>query len=445
MFTLLYVMAPYYAALTKLPESAVAIRALAPALLLFPLIAIIRGYLQGRNIMIAGGVSQVIEQIVRVITGILLAFLFYHWGFSGEKIAAGATFGAVLGGVAALIVMIYFNAKVRKSDRAERPVSKEARENRLPLSRIYKEIFKLSIPIVLTALAVPAVNFIDTSILKPLLNGQLGAEEATNVLAILSARAQMIAGIPPILAIALSQSLVPIISAAYARGDSEHLKRQVTLAMRVSILTGMPIILALSTAAYSVNGLLFSTRDGSSIVALLTLMTIFQITMMTSNSILLGISKANLSMVHVMIGIAVKLAASYALAPFWGIYGIIVATGLGFFLITLLNVRAIKKIVPFSIMGSRWTGFLPTLVVLAAVGYGLNQAGIQMVSILPDRVAFFLTCAIVGLAVVALYPVMLVLLRVVRRDELSSYPGPLRKLLSPLMRLQRQSRPGSAD
>ncbi|GIO86711.1 stage V sporulation protein B [Paenibacillus faecis] len=445
MFTLLYVMAPYYAASTKLPESAVAIRALAPALLLFPLIAIIRGYLQGRNIMIAGGVSQVIEQIVRVITGILLAFLFYHWGFSGEKIAAGATFGAVLGGVAALIVMIYFNAKVRKSDRAERLVSKEARENRLPLSRIYKEIFKLSIPIVLTALAVPAVNFIDTSILKPLLNGQLGAEEATNVLAILSARAQMIAGIPPILAIALSQSLVPIISAAYARGDSEHLKRQVTLAMRVSILTGMPIILALSTAAYSVNGLLFSTRDGSSIVALLTLMTIFQITMMTSNSILLGISKANLSMVHVMIGIAVKLAASYALAPFWGIYGIILATGLGFFLITLLNVRAMKKIVPFSIMGSRWTGFLPTLVVLAAVGYGLNQAGIQMVSFLPDRVAFFLTCAIVGLAVVALYPVMLVLLRVVRRDELSSYPGPLRKLLSPLMRLQRQGRAGSAD
>ncbi|MGV2794470.1 hypothetical protein GNF78_14710, partial [Clostridium perfringens] len=200
---------------------------------------------------------------------------------------------------------------------------------------------------------------------------------------------------------------------------------------------------ALSTAAYSVTGLLFSTPDGSSIVALLTLMTIFQITMMTSNSIQLGFSKANLSMVHVMIGIAVKLAASYALAPFWGIYGIILATGLGFFLITLLNVRAMKKIVPFSIMGSRWTGFLPPLVVLAAVGDGLNQAGIQMVSFLPDRVAFFLTCAIGGLAVVALYPVMRVLLRVVRRDELTSYPGPLRKLLSPLMRLQRQGRAGS--
>ena len=295
---------------------------------------------------------------------------------------------------------------------------------------------------VLTALAVPAVNFIDNSILKPLLSGQLGSDQATYILGILGNRAQMIAGIPPILAIALSQSLVPIISAAFARKDEEHLKRQVTLAMRVSVLTGMPIILALCTAAYSVNGLLFSTRDGSSIVALLTFATIFQITMMTSNSILLGINKTNLSMVHVGIGILVKLVASIVLAQFWGIYGIITATGLCFLVITLLNLRAMKMIVPFSIMGNRWTGFLITIVVLAGVGYGLNQAGIQMEAFMPGRIAFFLTCCIVGMGILVLYPVMLIALRVVRKDELDSYPAPLRKLLRPLMKLQRG---GSAE
>lgn len=436
MFVLLFTMAPYYAAVTRIPESAVAIRALAPALLIFPLIAIIRGYLQGRNIMIAGGVSQVIEQIVRVTTGIILAFLFYHWGFSGEKIAAGATFGAVIGGGAALIVMLVYNAKVRRKDKVDR-LGTLSDDAKLPYKKIYIEIFKLSIPIVLTAMAIPAVNFIDSSILKPLLTGYIGSDEATYVLGILGNRAQMIAGIPPILAIALSQSLVPIISAAFARGDKDHLKSQVTLAMRVSVLTGMPIILALATASYSVNGLLFSTRDGSSIIALLTLMTIFQITMMTSNSILLGINKATRSMVHVAIGIVVKLIGSYALAPLWGIYGIVTATGLCFLVITILNIRTMKKIVPFSIMGNRWPGFIATILVLSGVGYGLNNAGIQMEAFMPGRVAFFLTCCIVGAVVVALYPVMLVILRVVRKDELASYPKPLRKLLSPLMRLQR--------
>lgn len=442
MFILLYVTAPLYARATGVPESAVAMRALAPALLIFPLIAIIRGYLQGRNIMIAGGVSQVIEQIIRVASGILLAFLFYYWGFSGEKIAAGATFGAVLGGVAALIVMLAYNAKVRKKDRVEHQLN--LNEARMPYKQIYGEIFKLSIPIVLTALAVPAVNFIDNSILKPLLTGQIGSDEATYVLGILGNRAQMIAGIPPILAIALSQSLVPIISAAFAKGDMEHLKNQVTLAMRVSVLTGMPIILALATASYSVNGLLFSTLDGSGIIAILTLMTIFQITMMTSNSILLGINKATRSMVHVAIGVAVKLIASYVLAPLWGIYGIVTATGLCFLVITILNIMTMKRIVPFSIMGNRWTGFIATILVLSGAGYGLNQAGIQMEAFMPARIAFFLTCCIVGVVVVALYPVMLVLLRVVRKDELASYPRPLRKVLSPLMRLQR-SRSGQTN
>lgn len=443
MFGLLYIMAPHYAAATGVPESAVAMRALSPALLLFPVIAIIRGYLQGRNIMIAGGISQVIEQIIRVGTGIALAFMFYNMGYTGERVAAGATFGAVLGGVAALIVMFTYNYKVRQKDLRANQLQVSLDKNSMSMPKIYAEIFKLSIPIVLTALAVPAVNFIDNSIIEPLLSGQIGSEEAIYILGILGNRAQMIAGIPPILAIALSQSLVPVISAAFARGDKEHLNRQVTLAMRVAVLTGMPIILALGTAAYSVNGLLFSTRDGSSIIALLTFATIFQITMMTSNSILLGINKANLSMVHVAIGIMIKLGASYVLAQFWGIYGIITATGLCFLVITILNVRAMKKIVPFSIMGNRWAGFLLTVIALSGVGYGLNQAGIQMVSLLPDRLAFFITCCIVGIIVVALYPVLLVLLRVVRKDELSSFPGPLRKVLSPLMRLQRT--PGSVD
>lgn len=437
MFALMYTLAPWYARSTGLPESAVAIRALSPALLIFPLIAIIRGYLQGRNIMIAGGVSQVIEQIIRVASGIVIAFLFYFWGFSGEKIAAGATFGAVLGGVAALVVMLVYNSKVRRKDKAEIEILSE--KAKLSFKKIYSEIFKLSIPIVLTALAIPAVNFIDTSILKPLLTGQLGSDEATYVLGILGNRAQMIAGIPPILAIALSQSLVPIISAAFAKKDTDHLKNQVTLAMRVSVLTGMPIIIALATAAYAVNGLLFSTRDGSSVISILTFMTIFQITMMTSNSILLGINKATRSMVHVAIGIAVKLAASYILALLWGIYGIVTATGLCFLIITLLNIRMMKTIVPFSIMGNRWTGFIVTVIVLAGAGYGLNVLGLQLVDFMPARLAFFLTCCIVGGAVVALYPVMLVLLRVVRKEELSSYPRPLRKILTPLMRLQRSA------
>jgi len=331
--------------------------------------------------------------------------------------------------------MLYFTLKQRKEDN-KLELQDSALGTVIPFSRIYKDIFTLSIPIVLTSLAVPAVNFIDSSIVKGLLIGQHGEAYATQALGILGARAQSIAGIPPILAIALSTSLLPIISAAFARKDQEHLKKQVTLAMRIAILTGMPIVIILCAAAYSVNGLLFSSLDGSGIIMLLTFGTIFQITMMTSNSILLGISHARTSMVHVMIGVAVKLACSYTLAPFLGIYGIIASTGICFLVITILNLRLLKKVVSFSILGKRWMGFIATVAIAGAIGYGVNEAGIQLVHVMPARLAFLITCAAVGVIVGLAYLLLLIMLGVLRQGELSSYPKILRRVLSPLMRIQ---------
>lgn len=435
MTLLVYFGAPYYATyVAKVPESALAIRALAPALLLFPTIAMMRGYFQGRNNMAAGGVSQIVEQFARVGTGLILAFVLLNMGYSDSWAAAGASFGGVLGSIGAFGVMMYYTVKMRKQDKVA--LLQNGPDAELPLMRIYKDIFTLSIPIVLSSLAVPVVNFIDSSIIKGLLIPQTGESQATYLLGILTSRAQSIAGIPPIVAIALSTSLIPIISAAFARRDEEHLKQQVTLAMRIAILTGMPIVIALCVASYSINGFIFSSRDSSGIIMLLTFGTIFQITMMTSNSILLGISKAKVSMVNVMIGIVVKFGASYLLAPFFGIYGVIAATGLCFLVITLLNLRALKMIVPFSILGSRWVSFLITVVVSGGVGFGLNQAGIQLVHVMPDRLAFLVTCLIVGGAVVVVYLVLLIVLGVLREQELASYPRMLRKIFAPLMKLQ---------
>ncbi|WP_172255434.1 putative polysaccharide biosynthesis protein [Saccharibacillus deserti] len=437
---LLYIFAPWYTALIKLPEATPAIRALAPALILFPTIAMMRGYFQGRNMMAVGGVSQIIEQVARVFTAILLAYILLQMGKPGETIAAGATFGGVLGSLGAFAIMLFASVKLSKNERKKGRKLINRHDQTIPLGQIYGDIFKLSVPIVLTALAVPAINFIDTTIIKPLLIGQIGDAMATMQLGILGSRAQSVAGIPPILAIALSTSLIPIISAAFARKDTQHLQQQVTLAMRVATLTGMPIVLALGCAAYSVNGLLFSTLDGAGIIAVLTIGTIFQITMMVSNSMLLGMNLARRSMVHVAIGLVVKLAGSFALAPLlgnYGIYGIIGMTGVCFLVITLLNLHTLRKIVPFSVLGSRWPAFIATCMIIAAASFGLSELGSWMTAFMHPRLAFFLACCAVGVIVPSIYLVLLVVLRVIRRDELGSYPRPLQKALRPLMRLQR--------
>ncbi|CAM4459612.1 putative polysaccharide biosynthesis protein [Paenibacillus typhae] len=434
MSAILYIGAPYYADYAKVPESTLAIRAIAPALLLFPSIAMMRGYFQGRNNMMAGGISQIVEQIARVSTAILLAYILLKQGYDNTWIAAGASFGSVLGSVGAFGIMLYYAIKMRRTE--EKVALYDSNAARLPLLGIYKDIFKLSIPIVLSSVTVPVVSFIDTTFIVPLLSGQTGLEEAIRALGIYGNRAISVAGIPPVLAIALSTSLIPIISAAYARKDEQHLQRQVTLAMRISILTGTPIVVSLVVAAYSINGLLFSSLDGSGIVAMLTAGTIFQITMMTTNSILLGMGKSRISMYYVLAGILVKLAASFLLSKVFGIYGIIGATALCFIVITLLNLRMLKSIVSFTIMGKRWGGFAVAVLASGGIGYGLNEAGIMLTRLMPDRVAYLITCLVVGAAVVIIYLVLLIVLGVLGRQEIAGYPRVLQKVLNPLMRLQ---------
>ena len=76
------------------------------------------------------------------------------------------------------------------------------------------------------------------------------------------------------------------------------------------------------------------------------------------------------------------------------------------------------------------------MVLTAAVGYGLNEAGVQLTRIMPDRLAFLITCIIVGGAVVLLYLVLMIMLGVLRQHELGNYPRKVQKVLRPLMRLQ---------
>ena len=70
----------------------------------------------------------------------------------------------------------------------------------------------------------------------PLLEDTIGAKRSLRLVGIIGGRAQSLAGIPIILAIALSQSVVPIISAAYSRKDLKQVGQQTTRVLQLAIL-----------------------------------------------------------------------------------------------------------------------------------------------------------------------------------------------------------------
>lgn len=494
---LLYAVAPFYSSvIAKSPGADLSVRAIAPALLLFPVIAMMRGYFQGRQMMAAGGISQVVEQILRVVLGIGIALLVLNWGWGDRWIAAAATFGSVFGSIGAFAVMLWYGRKLKRMDAAEAgfgpgatasgslaasrsavPEASGPRNAALPVEAvsgaadpsaaavesadavrgparaklsfraIYKEIFAMSLPVVVTAMTVQFLYLFDSSFFIRLTESFYATYEAANeAMGYLTFNAQSIAGIPPILAIALSQSIIPVLSAANSVRNMNEVQRQASLVMRIVVFTGVPAALLLTVAAYSVNGLLFRTPAGSGLVAALTAGTIFQITMMTSNSILFGLGTPRPAMTHTLIGFAVKVAASLALAPLLGGYGLVIASTLCFLLITGLNLRTVQRSVKLNVLGKRWPAYLLTIAVTAGAGYGVDVLVRESLSgSLPPKLVYLLGCVATGLITFGLYIALLIVLRVVTESEARSFPGPLRKLLLPLVRRLGRSRGASAN
>ena len=92
-----------------------AIRMVSFALIIVPVMAIIRGYFQGFQSMGPTSVSQVLEQIVRISFILAAAFFIMNVGSGNQVLAVGfAVFGAFVGGLGGLAVLLYYWFKRRK-------------------------------------------------------------------------------------------------------------------------------------------------------------------------------------------------------------------------------------------------------------------------------------------------------------------------------------------
>lgn len=466
----LYIVAPWYARLADVPEATAAIRAIAPSLLLFPVIAMMRGYFQGHQNMTAGAVSQIAEQVARVAVALAAAFALYAAGAGQERIAAGAAFGTVAGSIAAFAVMLAWSRRLRAYKNKAREAAAggpSAAPSAGPLTGggmpaqaglsagpdaagtagpggppvlvrkrdIYRALFGVSIPILLTAMTVQALYLIDATTLIPLAKGAFGRETAQAWLDVLQIRAQSLAGIPPILAIALSQSVIPVVAAAYASGDAERLRGQASLALRIALFTGLPVVAAMTTLSHAITGLLFEDAAGSWIVGWLVASSLFQITMMTSNAILQGMDRVRTAMRHTLSGVGLKLVLSLALTPFFGVGGLLAATTVCFVFVTAWNFAVIRRVARVWPLGGRTAGFAAAAAVLVAVGAAAAWAMPLAVGGLGGKWPYLLTTLAGGAAVFLAYPPLLVAFRVIRPGDLASFPGPLAMALAPFMRL----------
>ena len=110
---LMYLLSPVFANLSGGGKELVPImQSLSWAVLIFPSMSVIRGFFQGFNNMKPYAISQIAEQVIRVIWMLLTTFFIMKIG-SGDYVQAvtQSTFAAFIGMGASLLVLFYYLAK----------------------------------------------------------------------------------------------------------------------------------------------------------------------------------------------------------------------------------------------------------------------------------------------------------------------------------------------
>lgn len=169
---------------------------LPPAVFFSSILASFRGYFQGYQMMKPPAVSQILEQLVRVIAMIGLAYFLLPYGL--EYAAAGAAFGAVPGGLTGLIVLTWFYRRARKDWKKKIELQTDTEEE--PIRTIAKRLVLLAIPVSCANLLIPIASSIDMLLVpNGLGRAGFGIEAATTLFGYLTGMAQplmMMATIP---------------------------------------------------------------------------------------------------------------------------------------------------------------------------------------------------------------------------------------------------------
>ena len=215
------------------PKSYYSLIGISFAPLIISFMTIYRGFFQGFQNMTPSAVSQILEQIGRVIVGVGLAILLLPKGI--EYSAGGAAFGAAAGG---LLGGGYLYIKYRKIKK-EMGIKKIKRNTQL-----LTNILKIAIPISIGATVGTIMSFID-SILVPqkLLEAGLSEQAATILYAQLTGKASVIVNIPLTLSMALCISLIPIIAENYILRNKKEVDKKIELSMKLSAVISFHVCL----------------------------------------------------------------------------------------------------------------------------------------------------------------------------------------------------------
>ncbi|MBS4202516.1 putative polysaccharide biosynthesis protein [Lederbergia citrea] len=364
-FLAMYVLSPWFAELVlrgadsehsfTVEDVTLVMRAVSFALIIIPIMSLIRGFFQGHQSMGPSAVSTVVEQIARIAFLLAGAYVVLYV-LKGSVVTAisVATFAAFIGGIASLIILLWYWQKRKRGLNELLEFDKGTIE--VSISDMYKEIIVYALPFVLVGIANPLFQFIDQITFNRAMAEAGKSAEALGSLGILNFTTHKLVIIPVSLATAFALTLVPLVTESYVKGDRQIMFRQLNQTFQVLLFITMPAAIGLALLAEPMYTAFYGYDEyGAQVLRTYAPVSILFALYAVTAAILQGINEQRYTILSLLTGLLVKLSLNIPLIKAFGTEGAVYATALGYTVSIMINFFVIKRFAyyPFKLVVRR--------------------------------------------------------------------------------------------
>ncbi len=352
--TLLFVLAPQIAAGSPVADKAsgtLVIRSLVPALLIIPAQSVTRGLFQGHNRMREPAISQVFEQLARVI--FILATAFFTRQILGLDVVtavAYSTFAAFIGAVFSMGYLLYSLKQIPTA--LNRDYSESNNKIEISTRNLLIDIIKTSIPFVIISTGLILFQLIDQQTFSPIMHYFYPAVEGEVLqinYGIIQANAHKLSTIITSFGAALAITSVPIMSDLVAKKDYKELANQFEEAIQLLMFIMIPAIIGMIVVAGPFYTIFYSYNEfGVFATKLYAVTSLFMGLYMVLGNILQSIDLRRLGIYALGIGIVAKLVSQPLFLLLTGEIGMLYSTILGLLVTIVLMFKIMNDQYPFS-------------------------------------------------------------------------------------------------
>ncbi len=295
--------------------------------------SICRSYFFGKEQMTPHVISNLVEDIIRLIMMIIGIPYFLPKGL--EYAVCFIILSNLISELASIIILFLFLPKKIQIKK----------EDLIPKKNYMKESLSIGIPNTTGRLIGSIGYFLEPIFLtSTLLAVGYSSKYITIEYGILSGYVMPLLLLPSFFTMAISQALLPIVSREYSKKNYYSVKKKIKQAVTYSLLIGIPITIFFIIIPELPLKLIYHTTKGTTYIRFLAPICLFQYIQSPLSSALDAMGKSNDAMIATTIGVITRSSLLVILSLFKiGLWGLIIAISINVLIVTFYSLKKVRQ------------------------------------------------------------------------------------------------------